>query len=130
MRRVCESSPPVTVTMTMDGAAPRHARRFLDDHWCVEHAALLRPQAELVVTELVSNAVQHGEAPVVLSLDCGGVSGVVISVSDANPNLPRVQTVGPHAASGRGVRLVELLSDEWGVKTRPGGKSVWSRLVA
>lgn len=116
--------------MTMDGAAPRRARRFLDEHWCVEHAAVMRPQAELVVTELVSNAVQHGRPPVELSLDCSGPEGVVISVSDGNPELPRVQTVGPQADHGRGVRLVELLSDEWGVRTRPGGKSVWSRLVA
>lgn len=114
----------------MDGAAPRRARRFLDDHWCLEHAALLRPQAELVVTELVSNAVRHGAAPVHLSLDCDGADGIVISVSDADPNWPTVQDVSPQADRGRGVRLVEVLSDEWGVRTRPGGKSVWSRLIA
>ena len=130
MTRVCASSPPIEVTLPTDRSAPRHARRFLDEHWCVEHAALLRPQAEMVVTELVTNAVQHGTPPIAVLLDCEGEDGVVtLSVSDRNPNLPHVVDAAPDALQGRGIRLVEVLSDEWGVRTRPGGKTVWSRFL-
>ncbi|WP_432483200.1 ATP-binding protein [Kineococcus esterisolvens] len=129
MARVCESLPTEQVTLAADAGAARRARRFLDDHWCVEHAALLRPQAELIVSELVTNAVLHGKPPVRLALDCEGAEGVTISVSDGDPGTPEMRRASPGAAHGRGLQLVDVLSDEWGVRTRPGGKTVWSRLL-
>ncbi|MGI4896101.1 MAG: ATP-binding protein [Janthinobacterium lividum] len=125
---MCDSSPPAGTTLAGDRHAARSARRFLDEYWCVEHAALLRPQAEVVVSELVSNAVQHGSGPVAITLDCAGVDGVTLAVSDGSVDLPELRDGGPSAASGRGVRLVAVLSDDWGVRTRPGGKTVWSLL--
>ncbi|WP_432511440.1 ATP-binding protein [Kineococcus sp. SYSU DK001] len=124
---MCEWFPSAEVAVVGDRSAARHARRFLDDHWCVEHAALLRGHADLVVSELVTEAVAHGAPPVVLSVDCEGADGVVVAVSDRDPNGPHFQTVGPEGAPG--TNLVAVLSDEWGVRTRPGGKTVWSRLV-
>ncbi|WP_432560902.1 ATP-binding protein [Kineococcus sp. SYSU DK003] len=124
---MCEWFPSAESAVVADRSAARHARRFLDDHWCVEHAALLRGHADLVVSELVTEAVQHGKAPVVLKVECEGLDGVMIAVSDGDPNGPRFRTVGPDEAHG--TNLVEVLSDEWGVRTRPGGKTVWSRLI-
>ncbi|PRY14554.1 ATP-binding protein [Kineococcus rhizosphaerae] len=124
---MCEWFPAAESTVVVDRSAARHARRFLDDHWCVEHASLLRPHAELLVSELVTEAVTHGTAPVVLRIECEGDDGVTIAVSDRDPNGPHFRTVGPDDAHT--TNLVEVLSDEWGVRTRPGGKTVWSRLV-
>jgi len=122
---MCEWFPNAESSVTVDRSAARHARRFLDDHWCVEHASLLRGHAELVVSELVTEAVSHGAPPVKLSIECEGIDGIRISVSDGDPNGPSFRTVGPQSTN-----LVEVLSDEWGVSTRPGGKTVWSRLIA
>jgi hypothetical protein len=124
---MCEWFPSAESAVTVDRSAARHARRFLDDHWCVEHAALLRGHADLVVSELVTEAVTHGSPPVRLTIECEGPDGVRIAVSDADPNGPSFRTVGPEGAPG--TNLVEVLSDEWGVATRPGGKTVWSRLI-
>ncbi|GAA0310583.1 ATP-binding protein [Kineococcus aurantiacus] len=124
---MCEWYPAAESAVVVDRSAARHARRFLDDHWCVEHASLLRPHAELVVSELVTEAVTHGAPPVLLRVECEGADGVTISVSDRDPNGPRFRTVGPDGVPG--TNLVAVLSDEWGVRTRPGGKTVWSRLV-
>ncbi|WP_380170437.1 ATP-binding protein [Kineococcus sp. DHX-1] len=124
---MCEWFPSAESAVVVDRSAARYARRFLDDHWCVEHAALLRGHADLVVSELVTEAVSHGTPPVVLRVDCEGADGVVIEVSDRDPNGPHFQAVGPDEAHT--TNLVEVLSDEWGVRTRPGGKTVWSRLV-
>lgn len=124
---MCEWFPRAEAAVVPDRSAARHARRFLDDHWCVEHAALLRGHADLVVSELVTEAVSHGQPPVTLTVECEGPAGITISVADRDPNGPGFQAVGPEGSPG--TNLVAVLSDDWGVTTRPGGKTVWSRLV-
>lgn len=124
--RVCTDSPAAETTLLMDGATVRRARQFLDDHWCVQHMHLMRPHAETIVGELVTLAVLHGAPPVLLSVDCDGV-GATLSVSDADPD--PTPLAAPGTGPGRAT-LVSLLSDEWGVSTRPGGKTVWSRLIS
>lgn len=127
---MCQFTPPAELVLVMDDTAGRHARRFLDEHWCRPHAADLRPQGDLVVTELVTNAVRHGAPPAALSLDCGGEAGVTVRVSDADPHAPQLRHAEPGDLGGRGIALVDVLSAEWGVDPGPDGKTVWSRLVA
>ncbi|MEZ0166099.1 ATP-binding protein [Kineococcus sp. LSe6-4] len=126
---MCQSTPPADLVLVMDATAGRHARRFLDEHWCDVHARDLRPQGDLVVTELVTNAVRHGAPPAVLALECQGRDGVSMRVSDAGPDAPELREAGPEALGGRGIALVDVLSAQWGVEAGPDGKTVWSRLV-
>jgi anti-sigma regulatory factor (Ser/Thr protein kinase) len=88
--------------------------------------------AELLTSELVTNAIRHGSGQVMLSLNCG--DGVLaISVSDDAPTMPLVQPDDePLAVGGRGVRMVQRLAQEWGVtpRERGPGKVVWFRLQA
>lgn len=101
--------------------------------WAVEHARAegatehaLRLVA-LLTTEATTNAVRHGPpgGEVRLELRRRG-NRVRVSVRDASPSDPVVKHVGPSAAGGRGVMLIDTLADDWGVVHEPGGtKVVW-----
>jgi anti-sigma regulatory factor (Ser/Thr protein kinase) len=85
---------------TVDAMSP-------DDRW----------RAELIVTELVTNAVEHGPGgPVSLALDTGG-HGVRGQVADPGPGIRRHELAAqrPGDEGGRGLFLVDALSDEWGL---------------
>jgi anti-sigma regulatory factor (Ser/Thr protein kinase) len=83
---------------------------------------------ELVVTELVSNAVQHaGSAPLV-TLGLRGDEATV-TVEDVFPGeRPRPQLTSTDApeCGGKGLLLVAALTRSWGVIDRVGGKAVWA----
>jgi anti-sigma regulatory factor (Ser/Thr protein kinase) len=91
----------------------------------------LADNAELLVSELVTNAVTAARAagdylPIRLWL-LSDTARVVIMVWDANPHMPVQEQVGAEAESGRGLLLVETVSDQWGMfPTPPCGKSVWA----
>jgi hypothetical protein len=55
-----------------------------------------------------------------------------VEVSDDGDGHPIVRPADPTAVSGRGLQAVELLSDSWGIETRPGapGKTVWFTISA
>ncbi|WP_338075176.1 ATP-binding protein [Kineococcus vitellinus] len=127
---MCSSSPRAQTPLPVHPSSARLARRFLDEHWCHDHADAALVAAQIVVSELVSNAVRHGGPPIALALDCDADDGVVVSVSDGGHHLPRQVEARPDAVGGRGVRLVELLSSEWGVRPHEGdpAKTVWSRV--
>ena len=100
----------------------RHAVVRTCQAWGVDGAA----SAELVVSELVANAVMHGWGHVVLRLFDTG-DGLRIEVEDANP-APPVPTDGhPGRAGGYGMRIVERLG-EWGWRPSGEGKLVWARV--
>jgi anti-sigma regulatory factor (Ser/Thr protein kinase) len=110
--------------------APSAARRFVN--------ALLgcRPyddraptdDAQLVVSELATNAVMHAGSPFSVSVRYDG-SAIRIAVHDWNPMLPVLRNGGPAAPSGRGLHLVRMLARDWGVERSPDGKTVWAELA-
>ena len=59
---------------------------------------------------------------------CVDASGLRISVHDRDTNLPEPRTHEPRRVAGRGMLLVDALSDRWGVTPVPGGKVVWFEL--
>ena len=88
-------------------------------------------EAELVLSELVTNAVKHGTRPdqrirVGFELDQHSLYIAVEDPSKARPTgLP--QTMGQE--TGRGLLLVDALAEEWGCEARDGvGKRVWCRI--
>jgi two-component sensor histidine kinase len=85
--------------------------------------------AELLVSELVTNAITHGTGSVRLSIDCTD-NHLSVSVSDDEPGAPEVQPEELLSVGGRGLRMIEALASAWGVTPhddRPG-KDVWFRL--
>jgi serine phosphatase RsbU (regulator of sigma subunit)/anti-sigma regulatory factor (Ser/Thr protein kinase) len=84
---------------------------------------------ELVVSELVTNALLHGSAPVVLRLSTIG-GRVRVEVEDGGRELPVRMRTDPTAMTGRGLSLVARLSSEWGVEPAEGrGKVVWAEVT-
>ncbi|MEU7160207.1 ATP-binding protein [Streptomyces chrestomyceticus] len=86
---------------------------------------------ELVVSELVTNAIRYGTEPgdritvaVIASL-----SGVRIEVHDPVRRRPRHKPHKPARQRGRGLLVVGALANSWGVADRPLGKIVWAELA-
>jgi len=85
--------------------------------------------AEVVVSELVTNAVQHGGG--CLSLEAQAHDGVVIlTVADGSAVIPErpIQDRMLLKEGGRGIAIIEALGCEWGMHDHEDGKRVWGRL--
>ncbi|MET8507590.1 SpoIIE family protein phosphatase [Streptomyces sp. NPDC004787] len=84
-------------------------------------------EIELVADELMTNALMHtdGGAVVTLRMLAGPEHRLRVEVEDRSSALPRRREAGDAGVSGRGLLLVERLSDRWGVDPRGGGKCVW-----
>lgn len=100
----------------------RHAVVRTCAAWEMPHAA----NAELVVSELVANAVLHGYGHVSLQLYDTG-DGLRIEVEDANPAPPVTTDGHPGRVGGFGMQIVERLSD-WGWRQSSRGKVVWAKV--
>jgi anti-sigma regulatory factor (Ser/Thr protein kinase) len=83
--------------------------------------------AELLVSELVTNALRHASRPTTVTallLD----EVVTLAVSDADTPLPRLRRVSDADEGGRGLQLVAMLAARWGARPTPNGKVVWCDL--
>ncbi|WSF65763.1 SpoIIE family protein phosphatase [Streptomyces sp. NBC_01352] len=109
--------------------AVMHARRFTARtlrRWKTEEAA---DTVLLVVSELVTNALVHTQGPVRVDLTLRG-DRVRVSVSDSSPRAPaKPVIVDWESTGGRGLLLVEAMSDSFGSMPVAGGKQVWSEIA-
>jgi anti-sigma regulatory factor (Ser/Thr protein kinase) len=110
-----------------------HARQLIREA-CGSWPSHRADDAELVVGELVANAVQHGNGPVAIRIVVD-VNVLRVEVTDANPQHPRTFDPPPppvEAERGRGLYIVSALADTWGsIPTEAGshpGKAVWFEL--
>jgi len=78
---------------------------------------------ELLVSELVTNAIRHGAGPVTLRLLRTG--RLLCEVYDTDRELPVLVSSGPDEEHGRGMQLVSRMADRWGTSRTAGGKVVW-----
>jgi len=120
-----------TTTLTPKPSSAGEARRWVTELLTRWDLAALVDDLRLVVSELVSNAVLHARTAVEVALSVG--EGVIeLAVRDRNPRTPRprVANRGAEAPGGRGLLLVQELSDDWGVSERMDGKDVWFRVAA
>lgn len=81
----------------------------------------------LVVTELVSNAAEHGCGPAWLGIEPRG-GAVRVEVHDGAPEPPLRLPHDPARPRGRGLSLVDAVSSRWGVTDDPPGKVVWAEV--
>jgi anti-sigma regulatory factor (Ser/Thr protein kinase) len=123
------ASAEVTAQFAAERGAPRSARHFVTDAltgW--GHAGVLLEDAQLLVTELATNAVVHARSPFSVVARADG-SCLRLSVHDASTVRPTIRIDGPTVSSGRGIRLVAALSADWGVDVTADGKTVWAELA-
>ncbi len=86
--------------------------------------AELADVSELVVSELVGNALRYGNGPGQLRLLRG--ERLTIEVSDTGPDLPQIQHADVSDEGGRGLQLINMLCRRWGSCRTVGGKVVWA----
>lgn len=89
--------------------------------------------AELLVSELATNAVRHAGGRFEVVVEHTPNDGRLwVGVTDTGPGYPILQAPGITAEHGRGLQLVNALADRWGVRRRRGTdeKTVWFELAA
>jgi serine/threonine-protein kinase RsbW len=110
-------------------AKTRHLVRTSLSAWTLDSMA---DSAALVISELVTNAVCHARGPMLrVIVERPTPDQVYLGVVDRDPNhLPHQQEPDLEAAGGRGLLMVDALTDRWGCDrlgstTRPWGKRTW-----
>ncbi|MFF1354911.1 SpoIIE family protein phosphatase [Streptomyces sp. NPDC058297] len=109
-------------------AAARQQLRELLHDWREEDQV---DSAVLMVSEMLTNVLVHTDGDALLVAEVtGGPSSrrLRAEVADASDDLPHKRHPGELASSGRGLVLMELLADRWGVDPRGEGKSIWFEL--
>ncbi|GAB7190828.1 hypothetical protein NUM3379_15350 [Kineococcus sp. NUM-3379] len=119
-----------TLPLPADLRSVADARAFLRTALRAWGGDPLSDTAELVLTELVTNALVHtdGDASVGLRYDRDG-KRLLISVQDTSTRRPTAREAAPGATGGRGLAIVGALAQEWGVAMEGDGKSVWAEVV-
>ncbi|SCF75551.1 Anti-sigma regulatory factor (Ser/Thr protein kinase) [Streptomyces sp. Ncost-T10-10d] len=84
----------------------------------------LQMTTELIVSELVTNALRHATGPIRLRLLRQSV--LICEVSDASSTSPRLRHARTTDEGGRGLFLVAQLTHRWGTRYTPEGKIIWT----
>ncbi|MFF7095314.1 ATP-binding protein [Streptomyces rubradiris] len=82
----------------------------------------------LVASELITNAVVHGEGPITVTL-VNRSGRLVIDVLDGDPSVPRTRGAQADDENGRGLALVRLLSARCAWEPAGAGKRVWAEMT-
>nr|WP_234315204.1 SpoIIE family protein phosphatase [Streptomyces globisporus] len=92
--------------------------------WGVDEAASF--VVELVVSELVTNAIRYGGAPVILRIIRD--RGLIVEVSDGGHTSPHLRRAAMEDEGGRGLFLVAQMTQRWGTRYTPKGKTIWTEV--
>lgn len=103
------------------------ARRFVVAALHAERCEAEAEVAELLVSELVTNALLHARSEVRVRV-AAEQARVRVEVRDESCAPVERRSFSPEAATGRGLALVEALAARWGSDVRPEGKTVWFEL--
>ncbi|WP_018332720.1 ATP-binding protein [Actinomycetospora chiangmaiensis] len=118
---------------TVDPHAPGRARahvRATCARWHVSDT--VREAAEIVVTELVTNSVEHATSASVVEMEgLGPTLRVTVRDYGVGFRIPEADTwTAPPTSSprGRGLAMVAAVSREWGLQRHPDGTTIWSEM--
>ncbi|WP_405360608.1 SpoIIE family protein phosphatase [Kitasatospora sp. NBC_00085] len=115
-----------TWDLTVDHREVRRARALVREQLAGWHLEALADTTELLVSELVTNAVRVARDRVQLQLI--RVDKLLVEVSDDNHNLPSLEPAEQLGETGRGLTLVTKLAECWGTARKAVGKVVWFEL--
>ncbi|HEY4377579.1 MAG TPA: ATP-binding protein [Acidimicrobiales bacterium] len=104
------------------------ARRFVCATLLSWQADALIDIAQLLTSELVTNAVIHAGTDIELQLEQTS-QGIRCEVTDHGAGTPVARLAKPEELGGRGLHLVDAMSKCWGVRRSPGAKAVWFELT-
>lgn len=115
--------------LALDPSEVSRARELVRGQLRIWSRADLSETAELLVGELVTNALRHSVSRhVELRLVRSG-STLICEVEDDDHTLPTLLSAGPGDEFGRGLRIVSVLAKEWGTSRTNSGKTVWFELA-
>ncbi|GLY74420.1 hypothetical protein Airi01_026870 [Actinoallomurus iriomotensis] len=101
----------------------RHSRELVREALATWGLTELADTVELLVSELVTNAVRHGAGDIGLRLI--RTDSLLCEVRDDGHELPALRRADVTAENGRGLQLVTALAERWGTQRTPTGKVVW-----
>jgi anti-sigma regulatory factor (Ser/Thr protein kinase) len=104
------------------------ARHFVKDLLSEEPREIVEA-AELMTSELATNCVRHAHSDFELAIHRSREE-IRVEVSDHGQGQPVMRSPTPREQSGRGLRIVQELAEDWGITPSPNGKLVWFALPA
>jgi anti-sigma regulatory factor (Ser/Thr protein kinase) len=116
----------VTWKLAAELTSARRARMLVRRRLRRWGLAELIPTAELLASELVTNAVRYAQGAIALRLVREG--GLVCEVFDDSAALPRLRHASDEDERGRGLQVVSQLAQHWGARRTLSGKVVWCEL--
>ncbi|SMQ17405.1 PAS domain S-box-containing protein [Streptomyces sp. Ag82_O1-12] len=122
--RALDARQVATWAVPADPAAVAQARKDVVaqlERWGLSDAVFV---TELVVSELVTNAIRHAEPPVQLRLIHD--STLICEVSDGGNTAPHLRRARTYDEGGRGLLLVAQLTERWGTRQSAVGKTIWA----
>ncbi|MGP4028670.1 SpoIIE family protein phosphatase [Actinomadura sp. 3N407] len=122
--RALKSDRVVTWDLPADPAIVADARKRAAEQltvWDLDEVAFT---TELVVSELVTNAIRHAEGPIRLRLIRDRT--LICEVSDGSETSPHLRRARVFDEGGRGLLLVAQLTQSWGTRHTPHGKTIWA----
>ena len=134
---VLVAGPPLRTTpleveqVIGEGAQPVRAARTLAAETLAEWRGPepIASDAVLLVSEMVTNAIVHGEPPIRLRLRRDPAAGLAIEVDDGARVEPKPMQPTPDDEHGRGLQLVAMLAGRWGTRPTAEGKTVWCHIA-
>jgi anti-sigma regulatory factor (Ser/Thr protein kinase) len=143
--RPLESEPEYTQAVEADGAtmrtelpadltSARQARSVVRQALAAWRMGQLADDAELLASELVANAAEHGDGkPISLALrqhaEPGEQPGITCEVADTSSAMPQSTEPDPASERGRGLAIVNALATSSGVRASQAGKTSWFTLA-
>ncbi len=128
-RRAPATQPAIRREFPARVEAPASARRFVAEvlrEW--GHGGPIVDDAQLVISELATNAVVHACSP--FTVTARPMSGRVhLAVEDASADSPGLREGVRGTGSGHGLHLIAALAERWGVDLADQGKAVWAELA-
>lgn len=107
-----------------DPAIVGHTRALVSRQlasWNLEEQA---PLTELIVSELITNAIRYGRAPLCLRLIRERT--LISEVSDGSSTSPHLRHAAESDEGGRGLFMIAQIADDWGTRYTPTGKTIWA----
>ncbi|WP_427164880.1 SpoIIE family protein phosphatase [Streptomyces sp. C1-1] len=113
-----------TWQLPADPAAVAGARRMASEQLTAWGLAELDFSTELIVSELVTNAIRYGSEPIELRLIRADV--LICEVSDSSSTAPHLRRARVFDEGGRGLLLVAQVAERWGSRHTSTGKTIWA----
>ena len=113
----------VTWTLASELTSAAEARSLIREPLQRWGLSELVPTTQLLVSELVTNAIRYATGEVTLRMVLEGT--LVCEILDGSAALPRLRHAGRDEECGRGLEVVSQLSQRWGARRTPQGKIVW-----